>query len=93
MDNDLNNVLGTWTPRTPAASDIRAGVWQRIERSEPSGWRSNMELLLALLTRPALASGLVALAIMAGVAVGTVTSEAAQTRAYLASVAAYQMLP
>lgn len=93
MDDDLNNVMRTWSPRTPEALDIRAGVWQRIERSEPSGWRSGMESLLALLTRPALATGLVALAIVAGVAVGTVTSEAAQTRAYLASVTAYRMAP
>lgn len=93
MDNDLNNVLKTWTPRTPAALDIRAGVWQRIERSELSGWRGAMESMLALLTRPALATGLVAFAIMAGITVGRITSETAQTRAYLASVAAYRMLP
>ncbi|HMP89691.1 MAG TPA: hypothetical protein PJ991_05795 [Kiritimatiellia bacterium] len=93
MNVNLNNLMKTWMPKEYTALDIRAGVWQRIERAEPAGWRVAMESLFALMTRPALATGLVAFAIMAGIAVGTITSETAQTQAYLNSVAVYRMLP
>lgn len=93
MNDNLNNLMKAWRPREFTASDIRAGVWQRIERAEPAGWRVAMESLFALLTRPALATGLVAFAIMAGIAAGTITSETAQTQAYLNSMAAYRMSP
>ncbi len=93
MNDNLNNLMKTWTPKEFTALDIRAGVWQRIERAEPARWRIAMESLFAMLTKPALATGMVAFAIMAGIAVGTITSETAQTQAYLNSLSAYRMLP
>jgi len=93
MNDNVNNLMKTWTPKVVTALDIRAGVWQRIERAEPTGWRVAMESLFALLNRPALATGLVAVAIMAGIAMGTITSETAQTQVYLNTMAAYRMVP
>lgn len=93
MNDNVNNLMKTWTPKEITALDIRAGVWQRIERAEPSGWPVAMESLFALLNRPALATGLVAVAIMAGIVAGSITSETAQTQAYLNAMSAYRMMP
>lgn len=93
MKDDLNNLMKAWAPRTPGPLDIRAGVWQRIERTEPAGWRVTMESIFDLLATPALATGVVVFAIMAGIAVGAITSDKAQAQAYLNSVTAFRMIP
>jgi hypothetical protein len=91
MNEDLNKLLNTWTPGTCTGADIRAGVWQRIERIAPTLGQVVINYLFAQLMRPALVTGLVAVAILAGVTIGSIASESAQTRAYLNSVTAYRM--
>lgn len=93
MNDQLSEQLNAWTPKPVSAADIRAGVWHRIERTETSPWRARIDSFLLLLTNPALATGLVMLAIMTGLALGTVTSETAQTQAYLHSVTMFRALP
>lgn len=93
MNDHLSSQLKAWTPKPVSSVEIRAGVWQRIERTETSPWRARVDFFLLSLTNPALATGLVMLAIMAGLALGTVTAETAQTQAYLHSVTMFRALP
>jgi len=91
MKDDLNTLLKTWSPNQQSAADIRAGVWQRIERIEPAGWKTSLQAMVAYFMRPALATGLVAVAILAAITVGSIVSETAQTQAYLNSLTAFRM--
>lgn len=91
MNDDLNTLLRTWSPKPHTGADIRAEVWQRIERAEPSRWQGAVDSLFSRFIRTTFASGLVIIAIITGITIGTVASESAQTQAYLNSVAAYRL--
>ncbi len=91
MDDKLHELLKEWSPTTPGLTGMRAGVWHRIENMEPSGWNVLLNRVLPMLSRPALATSLVAVALIAGLALGFHVSDSAQTEAYLSSLTPYRM--
>lgn len=89
-DEKLNDLLKAWQPRPLAASHVRGGVWHRIANEEahaPAKW---LRVMMAWFDRPAIAAGVVALALAVGIAFGTTASAQAQTEAYLQAMVAYR---
>ena len=85
----LKDLLLEWQPESPPIEDVRREVWKRIERLEPSPWKKWMDFFDALVGRPAVVTGILAVAMTVGVMVGTMASVSAQTESYLQSVSAF----
>lgn len=93
MNDDLSKVLKAWNPGAASPDAVRGGVWQRIERQQARPWNQFIDNLLSLLSRPAWACTVVALALLAGVTLGSVVSENSQAEAYLVSVTPFVIQP
>lgn len=85
----FKNLLLEWQPESPPIEEIGREVWRRIERLEPSPWKKWVDFFDVLVGRPAVATGILAVAMTVGVMVGTIASELAQTDSYLQSVSAF----
>lgn len=86
----LSELLREWRPAPIAPEAVRREVWRRIEKVEPSGWKTWITLLDAMVSRPAFATGALAVAVAAGLMIGTMASASAQTESFLRSVSAFQ---
>jgi hypothetical protein len=89
-DEHLNRLLQEWTPGTLAPDELRSGVWRRIEATPETGLRLWMQRIGAVLDRPALASAVVGMALVAGVGIGAQLSSAAQMQEYVRSLSPYE---
>ena len=88
--DNLTALLKQWQPAPLQAGHIRAGVWSRIER-EPANPLSNLLAIIASwFERPVIAGGVIALALVLGLAFGVTASTEAQTQAYLQSMVAFR---
>lgn len=85
----LSKLLKEWQPRLIGTEEIRAQVWHRIEHEEAGELAPWMEWLASWFERPAIAAGVVAVALGFGIAFGATASTHAQTEAYLRSMVAF----
>lgn len=85
----LSQLLHEWKAEPIRAEDVRREVWRRIEKLEPSPWKTWLAFLDGLVARPLVATSALAVAVAAGMLIGTVASSAAQTESYLQSVTAF----
>lgn len=89
-NEELSRLLKVWQPRPIAPGQIRAEVWQRIEKEESRVLPPWMGWLASWFDRPAIAAGVVTVALGLGIAFGTTASAKAQTEAYLQSMVAFR---
>ena len=89
MQDDLGNLLKSWQPDLPEASDFRRTVWLRIEQT-PSARR--MLPILEWFIRPRVALAIVAVALVLGGFAGAATAERTDSATYLRSVNPYARL-
>lgn len=88
--DELSKLLEEWQPRPIAAGEIRAQVWHRIEKEDTGVIVPWMWKIASWFERPAIAAGVVAIALVFGIAFGTTASAHAQTEAYLQSMVAFR---
>lgn len=88
--DNLSDLLKQWQPEPIQASRIRAGVWSRIEKEQRNPLSDLLAIIASWFERPAIAGGVIALALVLGVAFGTTASAEAQTQAYLQSIVAFR---
>lgn len=88
-DEHLNRLLREWSPGTPAPDELRSSVWRRIESMPEGGLRLWLQRIGAFLSRPALASALVGMSLVAGVGIGAQLSSATQMQEYVRSLSPY----
>lgn len=87
--DELTSLLREWQPESPPLADVRREVWKRIERLDPSPWKKWMDFFETLVRQPAVATGIITVAVTAGVMLGTMASASAQTDSYLQSLSAF----
>ncbi len=84
---DLDEILKTWKAEVPEHPAFKREVWKRIE------WRTStdgrLELFLAWLTRPQIASLVAVLAVVGGAWIGSATAARNGQTAYLHAVNPY----
>jgi hypothetical protein len=85
----LSQILHEWTPEPVNTDEVRREVWRRIEKLKPSTWKTWLAFLDGIVARPVVATGALAVAVAAGMMIGTMASSAAQTESYLQSVTAF----
>lgn len=90
QSDNLSDLLKQWQPEPLSPAQIRAGVWSRIENKRENPLAEVFVRITSWFERPLIAGGLVALALVAGIALGSTTSAEAQTQAYLQSVVAFR---
>lgn len=89
-NEELSKLLKEWQPRPIAAGEIRPQVWQLIEKEDAGVIVPWMWKLASWIERPAIAAGVIAIALVVGIAFGTTASAHAQTEAYLQSMVAFR---
>lgn len=87
---NLTILLKQWQPAPLQASHIRAGVWSRINREPQNPLSEFLATMASWFDRPVIAGGVVALALVVGLALGATASLEAQTQAYLQSMIAFR---
>lgn len=94
MKNDqpdnLSDLLKQWQPEPLSAGRIRAGVWNRIEQAAENPMTRVLARLASLFERAAITAGVLAVALIAGITVGSATASQVQTESYLQSLVAFR---
>ncbi len=88
----LTQLLREWNPEPVRVEDVRRHVWRCIEKQKPSPWGAWMvflETLGDIISRPAVAIGVLAIALTMGLTIGNLASASAQTESYLNSVSPF----
>jgi hypothetical protein len=87
MKEDLDDLLRSWRPDAVDLSAFQRDVWRRIERRR--GATQRLQGFFEWLARPGMASLAAALAIAAGVFIGSLFASQQAQRAYLHQVDPY----
>jgi hypothetical protein len=87
MKEDLDDLLRLWRPDAVESSTFQRDVWRRIERRRSASQR--LQGFFEWLARPGTASWAAAVAIVAGVFVGSLFAGQNAQRAYLHEVDPY----
>lgn len=88
--DNLTNLLKKWQPAPLQAGHIRAGVWSRIEREQANPLADVWARIASWFERPVIAGGVLAVALVIGIAFGATASAQAKTEAYLQSMVAFR---
>lgn len=88
--DNLSDLLKQWQPEPIQASHIRAGVWSRIEKEQRNPLTDLLDIIASWFERPVIAGGVIAVALVLGVAFGAMASAEAQTQAYLQTTVAFR---
>jgi hypothetical protein len=87
MKEDLDDLLRSWRPAAVDLSGFQREVWRRIEQQRGAAQR--LQGFFEWLARPGMASLAAALAIAAGVFIGSLFAKQQAQRAYLHEVDPY----
>ncbi len=87
--DSLDQILNGWEAAPTPVDEICRGVWRRIERLESRSKAMPTGYLDRLAMRPAFASCVLMLAIIAGGLIGSMASSSAHTESYLQSLSPF----